>query len=671
MKMTMPQYRWVAGMLLGLGLATGLLLWTSRRAADRELGLARIGRAGAEQAPFDREMRKALSADGVSLFQSRSLVRDIAWFRDAWFAATDGGLVELDNDGRIKRAWTVLDGLPESDLLCLAEYQSKLMIGTRSQGLVRFDGARFEQFRWTDRKAQGVTALAADRGRMLIGTFAGGLLEFDGRQFQELKGGAPDRRLNGINFLHSEDSKVFAGTFNEGLWLREGDRWSQFTIADGLPSNRVVGVVPRQDSLLVATDFGVAAMRADRRFQSVATLPATAGMIGRGETILVNKDNGELFELRIDARSGNGQLKPVDWRGPQTRPANLSSCQLRSFLQQTGQTSGQGPEQALWLLSNEGIWRTAWQDERFAGRIEFSDFGGLKGANAIANNEVSAIAADEAGRLWIGGFRNGIEILSADGRRLLQLESETIREINALVWDGEARRMLAASSAGLLRIDETGRAERIGRAEGLLSDSVSHVAILNGNAGARLAIATGRGLSLGDAKHWQGLGSVQGLPSPSVYTVLPHREFLFAGTLNGLAQIAAGRVVRVYKDSNSRLATNWVTSLAAAGNRLFIGAYGGGVFELTAAGELQSFASQMGRQTVNPNALLVDGRWLLAGTLDGVWAADLETQRWLHLSDELPARTVMSFAAAGDSFYFGTTAGVARVKKTYLNQIGE
>lgn len=671
MKMTRPHYRMVAGMLLGLGLVAGLLLWISRRAANRELGLARNAMAGAAQVPFDRDMRPPARAEGVSLLQSRSLARDIARYRDGWFAATDGGLVELDNDGRVKRAWTVLDGLPESDLLCLAEYQSKLMIGTRSQGLVRFDGGRFEQFRWTDRKAQAVTALAADRGRLLIGTFAGGLLEFDGRQFQELTGGAPDRRLNGINFLHSEESKVFAGTFNEGLWLREGDRWTQFTVADGLPSNRVVGVVPRPAGLLVATDFGVAAMREDRRFQTVATLPATAGMVGRGEMILVNKDNGEFFELRFDARGGQGQLKPLDWRGPQTRPANLSSCQLRSFKSTTGQTSGHEPEQALWLLSNEGIWRTAWQDERFAGRIEFSDFGGLKGANAIANNAIAAIAADDAGRLWLGSFRNGIEILSADGRKLMQLESETIREINGLVWDGETRRMLAASSAGLLRIDETGRAERIGRADGLLSDSVSHAAILNGKDGARLALATSRGLSLGDAKRWQGLGSVQGLPSPSVYTVLPHREFLFAGTLNGLAQIAAGRVVRVYKDSNSRLSTNWVTSLAAAGNRLFIGTYGGGVFELTAAGELQSFASEMGRQTVNPNAMLVDGRWLLAGTLDGVWAADLETQRWLHLTDELPARTVMSLAAAGDSFYFGTTAGVARVKKTYLNQIGE
>ncbi len=104
----------------------------------------------------------------------------------------------------------------------------------------------------------------------------------------------------------------------------------------------------------------------------------------------------------------------------------------------------------------------------------------------------------------------------------------------------------------------------------------------------------------------------------------------------------AGRVVRVFKDSNSKLTHNWVTALCAAGARLFVGTYGGGVFELMPSSELQPFAAEIGALVVNPNAMWSDGERLFVGTLDGAWVFDLSSQNWTHLKDELPARTVLS-----------------------------
>jgi ligand-binding sensor domain-containing protein len=157
------------------------------------------------------------------------------------------------------------------------------------------------------------------------------------------------------------------------------------------------------------------------------------------------------------------------------------------------------------------------------------------------------------------------------------------------------------------------------------------------------------------------------LPSNSVYTVLPLRESIYAGTLNGLVQITAGRVTRTFTDSNSRLTQNWVTSLCLAGDRLFAGSYGGGVFELTPAGEMVGFGSEIGRQTVNPNAMAADGKYLYVGTLDGAWVLDLESQRWIHLKSELPSKIVLSVACDQRHVYFGTTSGIARLEKDYLN----
>jgi ligand-binding sensor domain-containing protein len=286
----------------------------------------------------------------------------------------------------------------------------------------------------------------------------------------------------------------------------------------------------------------------------------------------------------------------------------------------------------------------------------------------LKSNVISALAFDDLGRLWAGSFRDGIDVIAPDGVRITHLESETVREINALVWDGKSKRMLAATTQGLIRFDESFGSERLSRENGLLSDSVMGAAVIQGGDRQDLALATGRGLSLGDAKRFRGLTTVQGLPDNNVYSVLSHREFIYAGTRGGLAQIAGGRIVRIFKDSNSKLSHNWTQALCAVGPRLFIGTNGGGIFELTAAGDLVSFASEMGRQMVNQNAMASDGERLYVGALDGAWVLDMRSQKWIRLKDELPSSAVSSVAVDSGSVYFGATGGIARVEKAYLDK---
>jgi ligand-binding sensor domain-containing protein len=351
----------------------------------------------------------------------------------------------------------------------------------------------------------------------------------------------------------------------------------------------------------------------------------------------------------------------VDWK----RPEGPSSCQLAAF------AKGKKPMgETLWLMSGEGMWRLGWQDERLSGAPRVSRFGETPnlGLGALKSNVISALAFDDLGRLWAGSFRDGIDVIAPDGVHITHLESETVREINALVWDGRSRRMLAGAAQGLIRFDGSFGSERLSKADGLLSNSVLGAALIQGGDRDGLALATSRGLSFGGAKRFRGLTTVQGLPDNGVYSVLSHREFVYAGTRGGLAQIAGGRVVRVFKDSNSKLSHNWATALCAVGPRLFVGAYGGGVFELTAAGELISFASESGRQMVNQNAMASDGERLYVGALDGAWVLDLRSQKWARLKDELPSSVVLSVAVDDRHVYFGSTGGIARIEKAYLEK---
>src|SRR5262245_59566287 len=123
-------HRALIGVVILLALVGGLTAWSVKRRANREFDAARSALERQALVPFDRELRQSPAPGGVTLIQSHRGVRDLERFNDSYFAATDGGLVELAKDGRLKRVYTVLDGLPESDLLCLAVFQSKLIVGT-------------------------------------------------------------------------------------------------------------------------------------------------------------------------------------------------------------------------------------------------------------------------------------------------------------------------------------------------------------------------------------------------------------------------------------------------------------------------------------------------------------------------------------------------------------
>src|SRR6267154_2759099 len=232
-------------------------LWRIRDRAQHQLEEARARLERQDIVPFEKRPCPPLASKELAIWQGYRNSRAIAQFRDNYFVATDGGLVEFDPAGNLLRHYSVLDGLPESDLPSLAPLGAKLFIGTRTQGLVTFDGERFESYRWTDRAPQAISILLEEANRLLIGTMAGGLIEFDGRQFKEMKVGAEHRRLIGINHLSKQGARLFVGTFADGLWVQEGARWLQYTVANGLLSDRIVGVIADGENLFVASDYGL------------------------------------------------------------------------------------------------------------------------------------------------------------------------------------------------------------------------------------------------------------------------------------------------------------------------------------------------------------------------------------------------------------------------------
>jgi ligand-binding sensor domain-containing protein len=639
-------------LLLVLSLGAGLLrVWQVKQRADLRLAEERARRDKQDVIPFEQKLLEPITSKAIEIWQNHQSTRAIARFNDSYFVASDGGLIELDHAGQLVRHYTVLDGLPESDLLSLAVFNSKLFIGTRTEGLVEFNGSQFHGYRWTDRTPQSIDALFAGEGRLLIGTRAGGLIAFDGREFKELTAGTEHQRLLEINLLSKDNARLFVGTFADGLWIEEGGRWSHFTTTDGLLSNRIVGVAVAGQNLFVATDFGltVAPLSNTSRFFTLITLPSLSSLAVTADSVVLSKDNGETFSFRADQEiSPARQVIPVAW----SRAGNAAGTRLIAL------------DNHLWLLSEQGLFRTAAANA-------FAAWGQPDRNRILTTNLVSALTIDSDARVWAGNFRRGIDVLSSQGTQLAHLESETNREINSLTKD-QTNGILAASSNGLLRFDSSLRnTEQWSVKDGLMSNAVLQVARWDVDGENALACATSKGLSLGARGKLHGLTTVQGLPSNSLYAVLVQGRRTYVGTLGGLAIIEDGRVSRVFKDTNSKLTTNWVTALCAVGNRIFVGTYGGGLFELNGSGELRSFATEAGRVVVNPIAMWSDGLRLFVGTLDGALVFEPSSQQWTKVKSELPSRTVLSITGSDNYVYFGTTGGIARIERSYWNELGQ
>ncbi len=176
------------------------------------------------QVPFEKIALAPHLSQDIQILQNTNATRDFVKFRASYFAATGGGLAEYSADGKLTKHFTVLDGLPESDLTALAVFNDRLYIGTRTKNLVAFDGEKFENYVWTDRAAQSVTALLESDGKLLVGTSGGGLIKFGGADFAEIK--ADGKRIPAVNCLYKAAAKLVVGTFDNGLGVYESDVWT-------------------------------------------------------------------------------------------------------------------------------------------------------------------------------------------------------------------------------------------------------------------------------------------------------------------------------------------------------------------------------------------------------------------------------------------------------------
>ena len=354
---------------------------------------------------------------------------------------------------------------------------------------------------------------------MLLGTDKVGLLAFDGRR---LTPAHPELADVSVTALAGTDADVWIGTLDRGVWRWRAGGVDRFDERSGLPDSRVLSIATSGDRTYVGTALGVAEFVDGRYTRTLAPGLFASAVAVRHDSLLVGTLDASLAEIPLGPRTSRG-VRPIVHDAP---------APIERFVDADG---------ALYALAEDALYSI---DDRTSGlrRVVGAEAGRLTDRN------VSALALDTAGRLWVGYFDRGLDILGAQGERAMHVENDHVFCVNRIVHDAAGGMTAVATANGLVLFDSSGRPKQIlGRADGLIADHVTDL-VLNGGG---MTVATPAGLTFIDREGSRSLYAFHGLVNNHVYALGAAGTEVLAGTLGGVSMLENGVIHASYTTANS------------------------------------------------------------------------------------------------------------------------
>jgi len=618
--------------------AAGFTVWRAARAfeaAQREV------RTAHEIAFVVRPL--APPADtGFEAISSPAIFLQAAKWDGHLFLAGPAGLFEYDPSGALVHAYRVGRDLPGSPLIALTtavladSRESELLIATAGEGILAFNGRRFRQILAADADARAITSIVATpSGHLLIGTKKKGVLLYDGTTITPVH---PTLENCYVTALAGGEADLWIGTLNRGVLHFHAGETDVFGEEQGLPDRQVTALAISKDQTYVGTPLGVAEFSRGRFSRVLGPgVFATALAADAQQLYVGSEDQG---------------VSTIAFRGRRPNPMVDDGSSL-------GEVEQLFPsEGSLFAIARNGIFRIEPHASGWRPVLEGS-------AATLADRNISALASDRTGHLWIGYFDRGLDVLAPDGGRATHVEDQHVFCVNRIFPNAKTGGVDVATANGLVRFDAFGKEQQIlTRADGLIADHVTDIAAY----GDGLALATPAGLTFVDASGARSLYAFQGLVNNHVYALGVSGDQLFAGTLGGISLLDKGSVAVNYTTGNSHLKHNWITAVVRSGEEWMVGTYGAGILSLDRSGHFHSFDIGSGNFEVNPNAMLVTPNFVLAGTLsNGLYLYDRSSERWSVIRQGLPSLNVTALDYSGGFIYVGTDNGLVRIAEAKLH----
>lgn len=608
---------------------------------------SRALRQASQEVRSEREIRFVtrpflpLSNSNFEAVSSPDVFLRTARFQDHLYIAGPAGLSEYDLSGALLRQFVAGRELPSSPLVTMAvgalgaSSDPVLMLGTATEGILVFDGRGFQQIYPVDPEVRSISAiLSVPGGHLLIGTKKRGVLLYDGKQIGELH---PTLSKLYVQALAGNEVDLWVGTLSEGVLHWHGGTSESFGEEQGLPDRQVQAITMAGDRTYVGTPLGVAEFDAGRFSRVLGSGLLVTSLFVSGEDLLVGTEDQGVVGVPLTARRTG--LNPQ---------GSTQLAEVQQFL---------GTEGGVYVLTRSAMFNLP--THGFAPRAVLKPR-----AAVLTDRNISALAEDKNGQLWVGYFDRGLDVLRGESRPVIHVEDEHVFCVNRIWPDEKSGTVAVATANGLVRMGTAGNEQQVlTRADGLIADDVTDVVPYREG----LAIATPAGLTFLDANGARSMYAFNGLVNNHVYALGISGDDLMVGTLGGLSVIGKEEVRVNYTAGGSGLKQNWITAVVPVGDEWMVGTYGSGVIGLDRAGRFHGFETATAAIEINFNAMLVTAEYVLAGTLgNGLYVYDRGESRWTAIHEGLPSQNVTALAEGGGYFYVGTDNGLVRILEQKL-----
>ncbi len=629
---------WVGAAGFALLLVAALFVrWRASRALDNSREEVRAER----EIRFQSRPFTAPVNTGFEAFSAPAVFLQAARFQEHLFLAGPAGLSEFDLSGNLVKQFVAGRDLPSSPLVAAApalladSREPELVVATAQDGLLAYNGRAFRQIYPQDSEVRAITTiLPVEAGHLLIGTKKRGVLLYDGKQISLLHPTLSDLYVTA--FAGSE-SDLWIGTLAQGVFHWHAGATESFGEESGLSDRQVQAIATDGGKTYVGTALGVAVFDQGRFSHVVAPGVLVTSLHANGAQLFVGSEDQGVIDVPLGGRRESSRAG-----------GNAELSEVRQFFQ-SGEEVYVLSRDALYRMNARGLgWQRVLQP----------------GAVALSDRNISALAADGSGRLWVGYFDRGLDILQLGNGRTMHVENEHVFCVNRILPDAKAGIVEVATANGLVRFNATGSQEQVlTRADGLIADHVTDVALYRDG----LAVATPAGLTFLDSNGARSVYAFHGLVNNHVYALGAVGEELLAGTLGGLSVIEKEAVQTNYTAGSSGLKHNWITAVVPVGEEWMVGTYGAGILGMDRAGHFHSFETGTGTFEVNPGAMAVTSQHVFVGSLGkGLYVYDRETSRWTVLSEGLPSLNVTAIVESKGVVYVGTDNGLVRIEEQKL-----
>ena len=623
---------WSAGLAAGAGLIASIsIFWQASRAVAESRQALDAKKLQVISTRLDRH-----PAAGFEPVSAPAVFEDAAIFHGHIFICGPAGLTEFDADGNTVARFRPGFELPAAPLVRMntgvaADAQEQeLYIATAGEGMLAYDGRHMRQIRASTTGSRKLTSLVITaNGKILMGTARDGVLAYDGKHLEALHAS-----LNGIavTALAGTDTDLWIGTLDQGLLHFIAGRLETFK--EAMPDSRVTAIELTPEATYAATPLGVAEIRDGHVARLLGQGLFAQALQVRGANLAVGTLEDGTIEIPLNSKVARPRRKE--------RPALGQTAVKRLFAQ-----SGRNFE-----LRDD--------------RLETAEGLGVlkRDAALLKDNNIAALATDADGRLWIGYFDRGMDIVESGTSR--HVEDEHIFCVNRIVHDAAHKRTGVATANGFVLFDATGVERQVlTKSDGLIANHVTD-ALLDRDG--RWTLGTPAGITFLENGKASSIYARQGLVNNHVYSLGECGGHLVAGTLGGASMFGDGLVRASYTTANSPLKQNWITAIASVTNGCLLGTYGAGVIAVDPSGKWKTFADMPAGVEVNPNAMLATSRAVYAGTLDkGLAVFDPQRERWSWITEGLPSLNVTAIGAAANGvLYIGTDNGLVKVTEAAL-----